>query len=75
MSAQINPFGSVSIVPANHGSSYVCAVKMNIDDEGFFGAIDLGPDEARAIALQLLEYVGAIDTTSLARETALGARH
>ena len=73
--AQTKSFGSVSITPPNHGSGYVCAVKLNIDDDGFFGAVDLGPNEARAIALELLECVGAINPTYLARESALGARH
>jgi hypothetical protein len=70
-----DPFGSVSIVPANHGGRNICAVKMIIDNEGFFGAIDLGPDEARAMALQLLTCVGVVNPGDIAREMVLGARH
>jgi hypothetical protein len=66
--------GSITITQPNHGDQYVCAVKMNTDDR-LFGAVDLGPDEARSLALQLLTCVGAINSTYVNREMALGARH
>jgi hypothetical protein len=69
------PFGSVSVTEPNHGGPSVCAIKVILAEDGLFGAIDLGPDEARAIALQLLSRTGAVMLGDISRETLHGARH
>jgi hypothetical protein len=66
--------GSITITPPNHGDQFACAVKLTTDDR-LFGAVDLGPAEARSLAIQLLTCVGAINQTYVNREMALGARH
>ena len=48
-------WGDISIgEPSSDGS--VCSVKLTSDD-GFYGAIDLSPASARALALQILKEV------------------
>jgi hypothetical protein len=63
-----NQIGSISVTDPNHGGQYVCAVKINISKEGLFCIIDLGPNEARAIALQLLTCTGDLKLGDIAHE-------
>jgi hypothetical protein len=60
--------------PVCGGAEHVCSLKLT-NDEGYFGSIDLDPQAARAIGLDLLKRAGAIRFHDALREDTLGPRH
>ncbi len=69
-----NTNGDVTITDANSGGIYACAIEM-ADDDGNTFAIDLTPDAARLMGLQLLERAGSVSWAETAHELLQGARH